>query len=266
MARATKKDLYRENGIEMIKEGSSEKILTPLGYHAPLLKNGNSKVGTNVYTWSTLPGTGTFTATVNGKEVEVKGTCKCDCPGCYAKSGRYNGSVVIDSNAFNTIIARDYTEFMVKAIIAQVHADKVKLCRIHASGDFSDSNNDTKYLEGWQEIVKACPDTLFWTYTKNPIAENAFNDIPNCNIVKSVIPGIGLNFGHCDYILATYETLKEAGESVYLCKCGFDPNQHCVNCKGCSEHKYVLFVEHSTGYKAEKDPLYPVLRAIAMGE
>ena len=27
-------------------------------------------------------------------------------------------------------------------------------------------------------------------------------------------------------------------------------------------NKYVLFVEHSTEYKAEKDPLFPVLRAV----
>ena len=84
----------------------------------------------------------------------------------------------------------------------------------------------------------------------------------NANIVKSVIPHIGVNYGTCEYILGAYETLKAAGLPVYICRCGIDKNQHCTNCKGCSVNKYVLFIEHSTEYKAEKDPLYPVLKAI----
>lgn len=78
----------------------------------------------------------------------------------------------------------------------------------------------------------------------------------NANIVKSVIPGIGFNFGHCDYIINAYYTLKELGKSVYICKCGIDKNQHCERCGVCATYEYVLFIEHSTGYNAEKDPLY----------
>ena len=50
--------------------------------------------------------------------------------------------------------------------------------------------------------------------------------------------------------------LKQAGKNVYICRCGIDKNQHCEGCKVCATYKYVLFVEHSTGYNAEKDPLF----------
>lgn len=86
--------------------------------------------------------------------------------------------------------------------------------------------------------------------------ETLFDSLKNANIVKSVIPGIGLNFGTCEYIINAYYTLRELEESVYICRCGIDKNQHCERCGVCTTYKYVLFVEHSTSYKAELDPLY----------
>ena len=161
-------------------------------------------------------------------------------------------------NAVKTVIARNHSEFMTSAIIAQIWASNIKFVRIHASGDFF---ND-EYINAWKKIVAACPNCTFWTYTKNKIAENSFDEYSNINIVHSVIPNIGLNFGHCDYIMSTYNELKDAGEKVYICRCGIDKNQHCTNCKGCSENKYVLFIEHSTAYKAEKDPMYDTIKSI----
>ena len=52
------------------------------------------------------------------------------------------------------------------------------------------------------------------------------------------------------------------GKSVYICRCGVDKNQHCTNCKGCSKNDYVLFIEHSTDYKAENDPCFNELKEI----
>ena len=80
--------------------------------------------------------------------------------------------------------------------------------------------------------------------------------------MKSVIHGFGYNFGHCGYILTVYKALKEQGKDVYICRCGVDKEQHCVNCKGCSKNEYVLFIEHSTEYKAELDPLYEEVKRI----
>jgi len=145
-----------------------------------------------------------------------------------------------------------------RAILAQIEADNIQLLRIHASGDFFSAN----YIEMWREIVNRCPSCVFWTYTKNPAAEKAFDDYSNINIVRSIIPGVGFNFGKCEYIIKAYHALTAVGKRVYICRCGMDKNQHCTNCRGCTENEFVLFIEHSTGYNAEKDPAFPELCAL----
>lgn len=114
----------------------------------------------------------------------------------------------------------------------------------------------------WIDICNDTPNVIYWTYTKVDFALHAFDTVDNCNVVNSIIDGIGLNYGKCDYILNTYETLKQAGKSVYICRCGIDDKQHCENCKGCSVNEYVLFIEHSTDYVAKEDPLFDTLKAL----
>lgn len=256
MARVTKKDIYNQYGIEY-KAG---KINAPLfGWIEPLLCDGNEKLGKGVFTWSMLPANKTFNVKFASNDcMEIKGTCPCNCTGCYAQTGRYNYGTVLQSNARKTAIARMYPDFIQRAIIAQIKADNVKMCRIHAAGDFFSD----EYIQVWKNIAIACPDCIFWTYTKYGPAENAFNDVSNVNVVKSIIPCVGFNFGHCDYIADAYKKLIASGESVYICRCGIDKNQHCNNCKGCSTHKYVLFIEHSTGYNAETDPAFDAVKEL----
>ena len=251
----TKKDVYASYGIRF----DGDKIDSPIGMIPALLVNGNDKIGKGIWHFSTLPTNQSFTCNVNGNEIEIKGTCLCNCQGCYATKGnfaRYQSTR--DSLAIRTIIATKYLDYCEKAINAQIKADKIKAIRIHASGDFY----SVEYGLMWKRIAENNPDTIFWTYTKNRACENLFDGLTNANIVKSVIPNKGFNFGHCDYILACYEYLKSIGKSVYICRCGIDKNQHCTNCKACANNEYVLFIEHSTSYKAEKDPLFDVLKSV----
>ena len=251
----SKKDIYARYGIEY-KNG---KINVPeFGFIPELLIDGNSKLGKGVWTFSTLAGTKNYHVTINEKEYDILGTCICDCIGCYAQTGFYNMNNVQISNAIKTYLCRNYSEFVKNAIIAQIKANDIKLLRIHASGDFF---ND-EYIEMWRDIVKECENCVFWTYTKIARAEKAFDNFPNANIVKSCIDNFGVNFGHCDYILRLYKALKAENKAVYICRCGIDKNQHCTNCKGCSKNEYVLFIEHSTDYKAELDPAYNELKSI----
>ena len=253
MARISKKDVYKSYGIVF----NGEKIESPLGLINPLLIDGNTKIGKGVYHFSTVPGTFLYNVVVNNMGYTVKGTCPCNCAGCYGMSSNYK-RFGYDALSLRTLIAREHMDFMTRAIIAQIKADNIKLCRIHATGDFFSD----EYVNAWRQIITACPECTFWTYTKFKAAENAFSDLDNVNIVKSVIPGKGVNYGKIEYVLACYEFLKAAGKDVYICRCGIDKEQHCVNCKGCSRNEYVLFIEHSTSYKAEKDPLYPVIKAL----
>lgn len=246
-----KKQIYNNYGVEY----KNNKILSPVGWVNPLLVNGNAKLGKGVYTFSTLPTNKNFTVEINGETVEIKGTCPCHCDGCYATKGFYNMPSVLKSNAIKTLLARDFLDFVERAISAQIEAENIRLLRIHASGDFFSD----EYIAMWHRICECFPDTVFWTYTKNQRAESAFDDLKNINVVKSVVKGFGFNFGHCGYILRVYKALRATGESVYICRCGIDKNQHCNNCRGCSEHTFVLFVEHSTEYNAESDPDYTEL-------
>lgn len=257
----SKSTIYEQYGIQY--DAASQKIYNPLfGWIKPLLINGNDKLGKGVWTYSTLATNRPYHVvldTVNGPmDLVTIGTCPCACEKCYAIRGRYTFQNVINANARKTYLSRNDLDFMVRAIIAQINADRITICRIHASGDFCDA----AYIDAWKHIVAACKDTIFWTYTKNIQAENAFNDLSNINVVKSVIHGMGFNFGHCDYIIKAYNALKAIGKAVYICRCGIDKKQHCTNCRGCSKNEIVLFIEHSTEYKAEKDPAFAALKAI----
>ena len=255
--RISKAAIYAEFGIEY-KAG---KILAPLyGFINPLLINGNKKLGKGVYTFSTLPTNESISYyDESGKLVSEKGTCPCKCDHCYACGGCYTFNSTKASLARKTVLCRLYLDFVKRAIMAQIKADKINICRIHAAGDFFSSD----YIEMWKDICRENPSCLFWSYTKNPLAETAFNDIANCNIVKSVIPGKGFNFGECGYIITLYSYLKSIGKTVYICRCGIDKEQHCTNCHHCAESDFVLFLKHGDpAYNPEKDPLFPAFKAI----
>lgn len=266
--RKTKKEIYAENGIEFTNANNG-KIKAPVfGYIKPLMKNGNTKIGKGVFHFSTLPTDGIYTFTVNGKEYTTPGTCACTCRNektgkidCYACAGHYSRHNVRASLGMNTILSRFFLDFVRRAITAQIIADKIRIIRVHVAGDFF----SREYVEMWRGIAAAFPGVCFWTYTKVREYENAFNDISNFNVVKSIIPGRGYNFGECGYIIALYNELKAAGKSVYICLCEVSENApHCYDCGACRTCDYVLFVKHSTpDYDAKKDALFPVLKALA---
>lgn len=261
--RKSKKQVYLEHGIVY----NNGKILTPMGWIRELLKKGNSKTGKKVYTFSLLPGTAFYTSTVNGIEYTVKGTCICDCLGCYAKTGRYVFDNVIRSMLINTWLVNNHLDFVKRALSSQIECLGRVEIRIHAAGDFNTTNSD-EYATLWHDIIKKYSVSIYdgWTYTKIKKYESLFEDVQNANIVKSIIPGVGVNFGYCDYIISTYKLLKRLGKKVYICLCGIDPLKHCENCSVCALYEYVLFIEHSTEYKAENDPLYPALCEIALNQ
>lgn len=245
----TKKEIYAAHGIEMIKSKNTEKLVSPLGLVNKPLVNGNKKIGRGCYHFSTLPGTQLFDVVVNGMSFTVKGTCCCDCKGCYAKTGNYRYQSVKNALGMRTILARDYVDWLDRAIRAQIQADKITAVRIHAAGDFC----SFVYAMMWYHIAKDFPGVKFWTYTKVKAYESLFDALRDANIVKSILPDGHVNFGHIDFVQDEYNKLMNAGKTVHVCRCSVDKNQHCTNCRGCSENEYVLFVEHSTDYVAEKE-------------
>lgn len=250
----TRREVYAKHGI-LFDKG---KVISPIGPVCEFLKEGNDKTGKAVFTFSVLPGTGSFTLDINGHVYTAKGTCCCNCVGCYAMTGHYNHETTIRSMLINTILINEHIQFVKNCIAAQLEYIGRGEVRIHAAGDFNTADPDS-YAAMWLDIAKTFNSFRFWTYTKVKKHETLFDGLKNANIVKSVIPNVGVNFGHCDYIINAYYTLKAAGKSVYICRCGIDKNQHCERCGVCATYEYVLFIEHSTGYNAENDPLYSKL-------
>lgn len=258
--------IYAAFGIEF-KGG---KINAPVfGFIPELLIDGNEKIGLGVWHFSTLPTTNEYTATVNGVEYTERGTCPCTCTGknrkgqtvvtCYGTKGNYvrHADTINPGLLAKSHLIRNYPDFVRRAISAQIIADHIEVLRVHATGDFCGDE-----VNVFRTVAQDFPGVTFWTYTKVRTAEAAFDDIPNFNVVKSTIPGKGYNYGHCDYVISVYEYLKAADLPVFICRCGIDKNQHCNTCSKCSENAFVLFLEHSTDYNPEKDPLFPVFKAL----
>jgi len=265
MKKASKKEIYAKYDIKY--DPKTGKIYSLLfGWIRPLLVDGNAKIGKGAYHFSTLPTNRIYSVDIDGKHYDVKGTCNCTCMGadgkisCYATKGNYNFQSVIRSLAKKTLLCYESLDFVRRAIMAQIEADNIKLVRIHAAGDFF----SMEYALMWKTIVDTFPGVVFWTYTKNKACESVFDTCANGNIVKSFLPNGKMNFGHCDHIMAMYELLKASGKKVHICFCGIEkyagiPAKHCTNCHSCATCDYVLFIEHSTDYQAEKDPLFPAL-------
>ena len=220
-------------------------------YPLPLVK-GNSKLGLNIWHASTLPTNKDITAyNASGDIITERGTCPLTCEGCYGDDrGRYKFNDTKYSLIMRTRLLRLYPATYFMLVKIQLENENIDFVRIHATGDFI-----TGEALLWYDTLKEFPHVKAWTYTK--VKENdeirLLNSLDNCNIVKSCIPGYGFNFGHNAYIASMYYALQRAGKKVYICRCGIDENQHCSDCTGCSKNEYVLFLEHSTGYKPEND-------------
>ena len=254
--RLTKKQNYSDYGITF----NGKKLVAPNGLELnELLKLGNTKIG-KVWQFSTLP----TALVINTKSYgAVLGTCPCTCEHCYGTCGNYCFPSVKDSLARNTIIARAYLDWLYQALRAQLNwitkgNTKAVRVRVHVTGDMFSRD----YARMWKKLASEFTVANFWTYTKSQYG-GLFDDVPNFNVVKSVINGIGFNFGTIAYVLDTYRYLVKAGKSVYVCPCGIENDgTHCDTCTGCREHEYVLFVLHSTpDYSAVDDELYPVFKA-----
>lgn len=259
MARITKKDVYAEHGIEF---NGKQIYCNPLDkWVSPMLPFGtNTKVG-KAGTWSMTHGdeiVNYVDACEKVKEImdlanvrEIAGSCPFHCPDCYCDNGFYNYDSNKALNLMKLILAKFHRDWLERAIVAQIKADKIKQVRIHASGDFF----SLEYAQMWRRIAETCNDVIFWTYTKVQFALDTFQDVTNVFIVPSVTP-FGFNFGTCSELLYRYNKLTAMGYRVHICACGTDFEKHCSECKhGCKavgiECDFVLFIKHSTNdYKA----------------
>ena len=101
------------------------------------LKNANKKLGKNIYAFD-LP------AVVSCPNSDI-------CfKSCYANKGSYIWKSAKNSNTFNFAIALNDLKYLQKELIKEIIKKKIKVIRIHSSGDFFSK----EYFLMWCNIAK----------------------------------------------------------------------------------------------------------------
>jgi hypothetical protein len=81
--------------------------------------------------------------------------------GCYARNGTYNFGTVKNAQEKRLELTKD-RELFTAVIDTELKNKKVKILRIHDSGDFYSK----AYLDTWLYIIKINPHIRFYAYTK----------------------------------------------------------------------------------------------------
>lgn len=114
-----------------------------------MIQKGNSKLGRSVWAFS-LPAVLTCPGSTD--------LCRSKC---YALKGFYAmPSVKVSLRRSHR---RSLRPTFADRMVAAVGTRKAKRLRVHASGDFYSA----AYVRKWVEIVRRCPDTVFWAYTRS---------------------------------------------------------------------------------------------------
>lgn len=114
------------------------------------LRPGNRKTGERAYSFSLPAG-----LTCPGQS----GVC---ARACYAKTGFFAYENVQKSYRINYELAQQ-TERFASVISREIKTRAIDLVRIHVAGDFF----SPEYVQSWEAIIRACPDTRFWSYTRS---------------------------------------------------------------------------------------------------
>ncbi len=203
---------------------------------------GNAKVGAWTPTFNLLP----------GDPAEVAGGT---CPGasawcgqrCYARRGRQAWPSVRNRYASNfQRIQEEGLDAFVKGVVAEIRGRAVGIVRLHAAGDFFGE----AYADAWVRIVRACPHTRFWAYTRSyrvpallPHLER-LHALPNMQLFASIDPSMPIVNPDAQDLAARYgaplgwrvallTTQIEPGTSPLVCPQQVGKMPSCAACQFC---------------------------------
>src|SRR5262249_55554902 len=113
-----------------------------------LSSKGNDKIGAKIFAFNLPAGT-----TCPGKSAA--------CASCYAQRGRWLFPNVRDALTWNYRLAQ--RSFFVEEMVEELRRRRVKVLRLHSSGDpFS-----AQYTRKWLEILARSPDVSAYSYTRS---------------------------------------------------------------------------------------------------
>ena len=115
-----------------------------------MLTNRNSKLGKSIWAFNLPAG------------VTCPGASEACSAMCYAKKTERiysNARLAYAANLEQVQGSKDWTD----DVIGQIKAKRIATVRIHAKGDFYSA----EYILEWIDIAAACPDTIFFAYTRS---------------------------------------------------------------------------------------------------
>lgn len=113
------------------------------------LVQGNEKLGSGIFAFNITPG------------LTCPGATDACSKVCYARRymRQYENAKTASDQRYT---ASQLPEF-VDGMTAEIHQRGATVVRVHSSGDFYSN----AYINDWIKIVKACPQTAFYTYTRS---------------------------------------------------------------------------------------------------
>lgn len=174
--------------------------------------------------------------------VQTCPNCRDCAASCYAKAEEERWPNCRNQRQQN--LALTHTPEFVNLMVNEIIAKRFSIVRIHESGDFYDLN----YLAKWIEIAKSLPNVKFYGYSKCferfPNALGVFNGLPNVNIINSVTPYGGKNYGSQEYV----HDLRQEGYTLCpLQTIDSAEGKKCMrDCQLCLTAKKVCFIAHGT--------------------
>lgn len=189
-----------------------------------VLSHGNNKLVRSILGWSITPGSSCP-------------NCSQCFKTCYARLpyNRYPKTKIAWDRNFELAKLGEHKAPIISNI---KYVRSCTAVRIHVAGDFFNE----KYVEDWIEIVKTFPNLKFYTYSKVFGIVDGLERLaalPNCNIINSIAPDGGLNYGDD----ARVEYLESVGYKP--CPAVRNKNVKCgESCKLCLTYPKVCFNIH----------------------
>jgi len=185
-----------------------------------MFKKGNSKINNNTLIFC-LP---THVCYGEGKQ----------CKGCYALKSEQRFPAVLASRKrnFEACLRSDFVGNAVK----EIKKAALPYFRIHESGDFFAQT----YVNSWTQIIAACPEVKFYTYTKKAEVLNLspLTSQSNFNLVN------GSNFINYGDEAFCNDLVENKGYVLCPCRKG-DKEKICMaSCFACTTEKRVCFIKH----------------------
>ena len=205
--------------------------------------NGNTKIGTEIASFSTLPGDADHLVTLkNGTVInQIPGTCSSNCKycfqNCYAVNAlkRYATSC-LRAWSENTLLLRsgrlfeELDKFLNRKNVLYLKTKdqemaRIKVFRINVSGEITSGEE----LAGWNDLAKKHPETTFAVYTKNYAALEEFLAAHE-NTADNFVINVSQWHGSADGFLAAHPGKFNVFEYIDINR------EDCVASEGLKEH------------------------------